>query len=96
MSPYNNNLKYSDITSKVDFLNRRQLIAGASAVGIFSSLSKSVQADILKYKKTEYKVDAEVTSKSDATSFNNFYEFGTGKNDPKNNSSMMKIKAFLI
>ena len=96
MSPYNNNLKYSDITSKVDFLNRRQLIAGASAVGIFSSLSKSVQADILKYKKTEYKVDAEVTSKSDATSFNNFYEFGTGKNDPKNNSSMMKIKPWSV
>ena len=96
MSPYNNNLKYSDITSKVDFLNRRQLIAGASAVGIFSSLSKSVQADILKYKKTEYKVDAEVTSKSYATSFNNFYEFGTGKNDPKNNSSMMKIKPWSV
>ena len=96
MSPYNNNLKYSDITSKVDFLNRRQLIAGACAVGIFSSLSKSVQADILKYKKTEYKVDAEVTSKSDATSFNNFYEFGTGKNDPKNNSSMMKIKPWSV
>lgn len=96
MAPYNNNLKYSDITSKVDFLNRRQLIAGASAVGIFSSLSKSVQADILKYKKTEYKVDAEVTSKSDATSFNNFYEFGTGKNDPKNNSSMMKIKPWSV
>ena len=96
MSPYNNNLKYSDITSKVDFLNRRKLIAGASAVGIFSSLSKSVQADILKYKKTEYKVDAEVTSKSDATSFNNFYEFGTGKNDPKNNSSMMKIKPWSV
>ena len=96
MASYNNNLKYSDITSKVDFLNRRQLIAGASAVGIFSSLSKSVQADILKYKKTEYKVDAEVTSKSDATSFNNFYEFGTGKNDPKNNSSMMKIKPWSV
>lgn len=96
MALYSNNLKYSDITPKIDFLNRRQLIAGASAVGIFSSLSKSVRADILKYKKTEYKVDAEITSKSDATSFNNFYEFGTGKNDPKNNSSMMKIKPWSV
>ena len=89
-------LRYSDITPKQTFLNRRQIIAGTSAVGISSLLPNSAYADILNYTKTNYAVDAEITSKSDATSYNNFYEFGTGKNDPKNNASMMKISPWSV
>ena len=89
-------LRYSDITPKQIFLNRRQIIAGTSAVGISSLLPNSAYADILNYTKTNYAVDAEITSKSDATSYNNFYEFGTGKNDPKNNASMMKISPWSV
>ena len=84
-------LRYSDITPKQIFLNRRQILTGTSAVGISSLLPNSAYAESLNYTKTNYAVDAEITSKSDATSYNNFYEFGTGKNDPKNNASMMKI-----
>ena len=89
-------LRYSDITPKQTFLNRRQIIAGTSTVGISSLLPNSAYADILNYTKTNYAVDAEITSKSDATSYNNFYEFGTGKNDPKNNASMMKISPWSV
>lgn len=89
-------LRYSDITPKQTFLNRRQIIAGTSAVGISSLLPNSAYADILNYTKTNYAVDAEITSKSDATSYNNFYEFGTGKNDPKNNASMMTISPWSV
>jgi len=89
-------LRYSDITPKQTFLNRRQIITGTSAVGISSLLPNSAYADILNYTKTNYAVDAEITSKSDATSYNNFYEFGTGKNDPKNNASMMKISPWSV
>ena len=89
-------LRYSDITPKQIFLNRRQILTGTSAVGISSLLPNSAYADILNYTKTNYAVDAEITSKSDATSYNNFYEFGTGKNDPKNNASMMKISPWSV
>ena len=89
-------LRYSDITPKQTFLNRRQIITGTSAVGISSLLPNSAYADTLNYTKTNYAVDAEITSKSDATSYNNFYEFGTGKNDPKNNASMMKISPWSV
>ena len=89
-------LRYSDITPKQTFLNRRQIITGTSAVGISSLLPNSTYADTLNYTKTNYAVDAEITSKSDATSYNNFYEFGTGKNDPKNNASMMKISPWSV
>ena len=89
-------LRYSDITPKQIFLNRRQILSGTSAVGISSLLPNSAYADTLNYTKTNYAVDAEITSKSDATSYNNFYEFGTGKNDPKNNASMMKISPWSV
>ena len=89
-------LRYSDITPKQIFLNRRQILTGTSAVGISSLLPNSAFADTLNYTKTNYAVDAEITSKSDATSYNNFYEFGTGKNDPKNNASMMKISPWSV
>jgi len=88
--------RYSDITPKQIFLNRRQILTGTSAVGISSLLPNSAYADTLNYTKTNYAVDAEITSKSDATSYNNFYEFGTGKNDPKNNASMMKISPWSV
>ena len=89
-------LRYSDITPKQIFLNRRQILTGTSAVGISSLLPNSAYAETLNYTKTNYAVDAEITSKSDATSYNNFYEFGTGKNDPKNNASMMKISPWSV
>ena len=96
MTIFQNKLKYSDVTPKKVFLNRRQIIAGTSAVGISSYLTNSVYADVLKHTKTNYTVDAEITSKSDATSYNNFYEFGTGKGDPKNNASMMQTSPWSV
>jgi sulfoxide reductase catalytic subunit YedY len=96
MTIFQNKLKYSDVTPKEVFLNRRQIIAGTSAVGISSYLPNSVYADVLKHTKTNYTVDAEITSKSDATSYNNFYEFGTGKGDPKNNASMMQTSPWSV
>ncbi len=96
MALLNDKLRYSDITPKQIFLNRRQILTGTSAVGISSLLPNSAYADTLNYTKTNYAVDAEITSKSDATSYNNFYEFGTGKNDPKNNASMMKISPWSV
>ena len=36
--------------------------------------------------RTPHAVDDELTPKEDVTSYNNFYEFGTGKSDPKANS----------
>lgn len=96
MALLKDNLRYSDITPKQIFLNRRQILTGTSALGISSLLPNSAYANTLNYTKTNYAVDAEITSKSDATSYNNFYEFGTGKNDPKNNASMMKISPWSV
>lgn len=37
-----------------------------------------------------FRVDEEISSSDDATSYNNFYEFGTGKRDPAANAHLLK------
>ena len=96
MTLFRGNIKYSEITAKADFLNRRQIIAGATGLGAASFVGGPVQARDLEYSTTDYAVNADITPKKDATSFNNFYEFGTGKNDPSENASRMKIDPWAV
>ena len=83
MYRFKTNLKYSDVTPKHDFLNRRQIMAGAAGLlgaGAFSRLAaaKPLPAG----RNGQYSVDLPPTPEEAATSYNNFYEFGTGKEDP--------------
>ena len=67
----------SEITSETNFLNRRALLKKAGLVG--AGLAVSTQAP------SAYgalQPDDELTPESIVTSYNNFYEFGTGKSDP--------------
>lgn len=82
-------LTYSDITPKDQFLNRRQLIAGATGLGLAGSMAGSASAKALDATKSSYTVEGDVTPKEAATTYNNFYEFGTGKTDPARNAHMM-------
>ena len=69
-------LKWSDVTPKALWLNRRQLVTGSAALLASPALAKIEAA------KSAYSTDEEPNSFEDITSYNNFYEFGTGKGDP--------------
>jgi methionine sulfoxide reductase catalytic subunit len=69
-------LTWSDITPKPMWLNRRQLIAGSVALAATPAFA---QIDATP---SEYSIAEEPNSLEDITSYNNFYEFGTGKGDP--------------
>ncbi|MBE9475906.1 MAG: protein-methionine-sulfoxide reductase catalytic subunit MsrP, partial [Proteobacteria bacterium] len=75
-------LIYSEVTPKADFLNRRQIMAGAAGLGLSTMFTGAAQAKALAYSKSDYKVDGDVTPKEAATTYNNYYEYGTGKDDP--------------
>jgi len=71
-------LKWSDVTPRADFMNRRQLVAAALAAGAvggpaFAGMARWDPADAEGLEPNDYE---------DITSYNNFYEFGTGKGDP--------------
>ncbi len=61
-------------------------VVGASVFLNGLSARANASVEINKTKKTDYRVDEELTSFEDATRYNNFYEFGTGKSDPARNA----------
>ena len=80
---WKNDLTRADVTPKSMWLNRRQIIAGAAGVGLVGS--------------SAYAQDALTpNSKSDIESYNNFYEFGTGKEDPARNAGKLDTSNWTI
>ena len=77
---YKNDLKWSDVTPKQSWLDRRQLMAGAGALALGSIAGPAMAS--LGAKKTSYGEGLDPNPIEDITSYNNFYEFGTGKDDP--------------
>ena len=71
----------SEITPKSIFLRRREFMAGAIAAGVLG-VGAGTAAAALNAKKSSFVVDDKITPKEDATTYNNYYEFGTGKADP--------------
>ena len=68
---WKNNLTWDDVTPEAAFLNRRQIIAGMAAGGIAAGLGQSASAA----------EGLEPNTWEEITTYNNFYEFGTAKND---------------
>ena len=82
-------LTYSQVTPKADFLNRRQIMAGVACFGIAPLLVGQASAKALAFAKSNYKVDADITPKEAATTYNNYYEYGTAKTDPAKNAGVL-------
>ena len=78
---WKNDLTWSDVTPKAAFLNRRQVMAGAGALAMGGIAGPALAS--LGAVPSAYSTDEEPNSLEDITSYNNFYEFGTGKDDPK-------------
>jgi methionine sulfoxide reductase catalytic subunit len=68
---YRNRLKWSDVTPEALWIDRRRLLMASGALALGVTAGRAV-ADTL-----------EPNSWDEITSYNNFYEFGTGKDDPK-------------
>ncbi len=90
---YKSKLKYSDITPKADFLNRRQLMKGIGALTL-GMAAGSIGMPALAAGK--YSTDAEPNTLEDIKAYNNFYEFGTGKGDPAKNAHRLTTSPWAI
>jgi sulfoxide reductase catalytic subunit YedY len=85
----------SEITPKGVYMQRRQFIAAAAAAG-FSAFPVTALGARLEASPGKYKIDEPPTTQDDVTSYNNFYEFGTGKEDPKANSGAFKPRPWKL
>ena len=83
---WKNDLTQADVTPKGLFMNRRQLMAGAGAVmgaGLIGGQARAQDA-------------LEPNTFEEITSYNNFYEFGTGKTDPAAYAHMLTTDPWQI
>jgi sulfoxide reductase catalytic subunit YedY len=72
---WTNDLTKADITPKAAYLNRRQILAGTIGLGAIGLAGSTAAQAAL-----------EPNTLEEITSYNNFYEFGTGKSDPADNA----------
>ncbi len=79
-------IRSSEITPESIYLRRREFMKASGLLGSALLLNPWMTAGasikIGDYQKNVITLDEELTPEDDATSYNNFYEFGTGKSDP--------------
>jgi sulfoxide reductase catalytic subunit YedY len=95
-------LRYSDITPKAHYLNRRNFLAGVPAAVLAGSelLSPSRRALALtKLSATKGQLSTtgeKVNPVEDVTHYNNYYEFGTGKEEPAERAKNFKYSPWNV
>lgn len=82
-------LTWADVTPESTYLNRRQIFTGAAALAAGSIAAPGFAA-------AEFSTDAAPNSFEDITTYNNFYEFGTGKEDPARYASALTTAPWSI
>ncbi len=82
---FKSDLKWSDVTPEAAFLDRRALLAGGAAMAAGLALPRGARAGAL-----------EPNTLEEITSYNNYYEFGTGKTDPKAYAGGLTTKPWSI
>jgi methionine sulfoxide reductase catalytic subunit len=90
----------SEIAPPEVFFDRRSILAGGLALGM-SSLLPAAEAQpalaTLKYtRNAKYSTNETQNSFEDVTGYNNFYEFGTGKEDPKENAHTLRPRPWSV
>jgi len=86
---WKNDLTLGDATPRGVFLNRRQIMAGSAGLGLglgLAGLAGLAQAQEA----------LEANTLDEIRAYNNFYEFGTGKEDPARNAGAMVTSPWTI
>ena len=80
---WKNTLKDRDVTTEGLYMSRRSVLAGLVAAGAVPSMARASDG-------------LEPNSWDDITSYNNYYEFGTGKDDPAKNAHRLTIDPWTV
>ena len=88
-------IRSSEITPEKTYLNRRQFIEGASAVGAVAAFAAAPNSLSGLWSGSGAQ-DDELTPYDDVISYNNFYEFGTGKADPAKNAHTLRPRPWSV
>jgi sulfoxide reductase catalytic subunit YedY len=88
-------LRHSDVTPKPLYVNRRSFLAGSLALGALAGTARAGKLGDVK--KSSYNVgDEKITPLEEITHYNNFYEFGTDKEDPAKNAQNFRTSPWTL
>ncbi len=94
--PFEPDLTRADITPKSLWLSRRQLMQGAVGTTALGLLGTGASARFADVPASRFSTDEEPNSLEDITSYNNFYEFGFGKDDPSKHAHNLTTEPWSI
>lgn len=89
----------SEITPPALYRERRHFMQGIAAIaGALAGTARDGQAapKLVGVKASPYSLNEDKTSYKDVTTYNNFYEFGTGKEDPAERSGGFKTRPWTV
>src|SRR5665213_3000479 len=91
-------LRYSDVTPRREYINRRLFLAAGSAVlgALASPFAAGAETKLSGYTKSPFSTDEKPTPYSAVTSYNNYYEFGTGKDEPAKNAKNYRTSPWML
>ena len=102
----NTKIRPSEITPESVYRGRREFLAGLAGLGAAAALSPPALAEQvmsvalierLQYQRNaRYSIAEAANSLADITGYNNFYEFGTGKDDPARHARSLRPRPWSV
>ncbi len=92
-------IRPSEITDQAVYLDRRRFLCTAAVTGaavLAAPQLASAAVSLGEIKPGPFSTDEQPNSYDDITSYNNFYELGTGKSDPKVNARYLKTDPWSV
>ncbi|AHE97777.1 protein-methionine-sulfoxide reductase catalytic subunit MsrP [Thioalkalivibrio paradoxus] len=87
----------SEITPREVYRRRRDFLRGGLALGAGLLLPAAGQGNpALEYTSGAFSTDENLTPYEDITTYNNFFELGTGKSDPARNAHRLKTEPWTV
>jgi sulfoxide reductase catalytic subunit YedY len=89
-------LRYSQVTPKQAYLDRRQFLAGSIALATFSGARLAQATKLPGVTKSPLSTTEPLTDIKYITHYNNFYELGTDKGDPAENAARLHTSPWSV
>jgi sulfoxide reductase catalytic subunit YedY len=90
-------IRYSEVTPKSVYLNRRKFLAGVPAAFLGARAARAqAGAKLPNLAKSPFSTTEKPNTYNDVTHYNNFYEFGTGKQQPAQNATNFKTSPWTV
>src|SRR5689334_2128359 len=94
-------LRHSEVTPEAIYLDRRAFMAGAAATLLAAGRGRAEAATpepapLKATPNAKFRVDDAPTKYESATTYNNFYEFGTDKGDPVRHAATLRPRPWTV